>query len=81
MKEFGIRKVLWSDDPANCRIAHRYFLRIAILANIVALPVSYCLMKEWLTGFAYKTELSGLMFFEVAAILFLLVIISSGYSA
>ncbi len=58
-----------------------YFLRMAILANIIALPVSYWLMKEWLTRFAYKTELSGLIFFEVAGILFLLVIISSGYSA
>jgi putative ABC transport system permease protein len=81
MKEFGIRKVLGATIRQIAGLHTGYFLRIAILANIIALPVSYWLMKEWLTGFAYKTELSGLMFFEVASILLLLVIVSSGYSA
>ncbi len=81
MKEFGIRKVLGATIRQIAGLHTGYFLRIAILANIIALPFSYWLMKEWLTRFAYKTELSGVMFFEVAGILFLLVIISSGYSA
>jgi putative ABC transport system permease protein len=81
MKEFGIRKVLGATIRQIAGLHTGYFLRIAILANIIALPVSYWLMKGWLTRFAYKTELNGLMFFEVAGILFLLVIVSSGYSA
>ena len=81
MKEFGIRKVLGATIRQIAGLHTGYFLRIGLLANIIALPVSYWLMKEWLTRFAYKTELSGVMFFEVAGILFLLVIVSSGYSA
>src|SRR5260221_11597280 len=81
MKEFGIRKVLGATIRQIAGLHIGYFLRIGLLANIIALPVSYWLMKEWLTRFAYKTELSGVMFFEVAGILFSLVIVSSGYSA
>jgi len=70
MKEFGIRKVLGATIRQIAGLHTGYFLRIAILANFITLPFSYWLMKEWLTRFAYKAELNGLMFFEVAGIVF-----------
>jgi len=81
MKEFGIRKVLGASVRQIAVLHINHFLRVAILANIIALPIAYWLMKSWLDGFAYRTELSGAIFLLVSCILFLLVILSSGYSA
>jgi putative ABC transport system permease protein len=81
MKEFGIRKVLGATVRQIASLHVGYFLRIGLLANIIALPVSYWLMKEWLENFAYRTEVSSLVFVGVTFISFLLIIISGAYSA
>jgi putative ABC transport system permease protein len=81
MKEFGIRKVLGASVPQIAFLHINHFLRIAILANIIALPIAYWLMKSWLEGFAYRAALSASVFLSVSFILFLLVIGSAGYSA
>lgn len=81
MKEFGIRKVLGATDHQIATLHIGFFVRIVLLANILALPAAYWLMTEWLNDFAYKTKLNGLVFLLVMCISFLLVIISGGYSA
>jgi putative ABC transport system permease protein len=81
MKEFGIRKVLGASVRQIAFLHINHFLKIAILANIIALPMAYWLMKTWLDGFAYRTELSSSIFLLGACMLLLLVIASAGYSA
>jgi putative ABC transport system permease protein len=81
MKEFGIRKVLGASSRQIASLHVGYFIKVALLANAIALPIVYWLMKEWLDGFAYRTELDGVVFFVVMLISLLLVIISAGYSS
>jgi putative ABC transport system permease protein len=81
MKEFGIRKVLGATVSQIASLHVSFFLKIALLANIVAIPVAYWVMKEWLDNFAYRTAISALVFVTVMASAFLLVILSGGYSA
>lgn len=81
MKEFGIRKVLGANVFQIMALHVGYFLRLAVLANVIALPVSYWLMKGWLDGFAYRAPLNAMTFLSVMAISFLLVVVSGGYSA
>jgi len=81
MKEFGIRKVLGATTQQIAGLHIGYFLRIVLLSNIVALPIAYLLMKEWLNDFAYRTKFDSPVFLSVISVSFLLVIISAGYSA
>jgi putative ABC transport system permease protein len=81
MKEFGIRKVLGASVKQIAFLHISYFLKIVVLANIVALPVAYLLMDHWLSGFAYRTDLDSLIFFSALFISCILIIISAGYSA
>ncbi len=81
MKEFGIRKVLGATSRQITLLHVGSFMKIALFANVIALPIAYWLMKEWLAGFAYRTNLDGVIFIIVTAITFLLVIISAGYSS
>lgn len=81
MKEFGIRKVLGATANQITFLHVSHFMKIALLANVIALPIAYWSMKEWLNEFAYRTEVGSTLFLLVATISFLLVITSSGYSA
>jgi len=81
MKEFGIRKVLGASIQQIAFLHISHFLRIVLLSNLIALPVSYWIMNEWLEEFAYKTDLSVWIFLSVTFTSFILVIISAGYSS
>jgi putative ABC transport system permease protein len=81
MKEFGIRKVLGATASQISFLHVSYFMKIALFANAIALPVAYWLMKEWLNEFAYRTYVSATLFLAVAVLSFLLVLISAGYSS
>jgi putative ABC transport system permease protein len=81
MKEFGIRKVLGAGLSRIVWLHISYFLKIVLIANLIALPLAYWLVEKWLADFAYRTNLSLLIFFSVMGISCLLVIVSGGYSA
>ncbi|MGC3946521.1 MAG: ABC transporter permease [Chryseolinea sp.] len=81
MKEFGIRKVLGASGKQIARLNLQFFLRIALLANLVVLPIGYWIASEWLSTFAYRTTITAVPFIAVGAISILLVLISGGYSA
>lgn len=81
MKEFGIRKVLGASSQQIARLNLQFFLRIAVLANVVVLPVAYWITSEWLSTFAYRTTITIAPFLVVGGISVLLVLISGGYSA
>jgi len=81
MKEFGIRKVVGAPSWDISYLHVTDFMRIALLANIFALPLAYWLMKEWLDSFAYKVQLNEFIFPGVALFSFILVVVSAGYSS
>ena len=57
------------------------FMKVAVIANVIALPVVYWLMKEWLNGFEYRIDPGASIFLATAGISFLLVGVSAGYSS
>jgi len=61
-KEIGIRKVLGSSNTQVVQLLSTDFTKWVILANFVALPLAYFIMNKWLYGFAYKTDISFLVF-------------------
>jgi putative ABC transport system permease protein len=81
MKEFGIRKVMGATSTQITILHVGSFMKVALVANIIALPAAYWLMKEWLNGFEYHADPSVMIFLATAAILFLLVAIAAGYSS
>lgn len=80
-KEFGIRKVVGASVAQIATLHVNYFLKIGLVANVIALPIAYYLLKEWLNGFAYKTDVSSLHFAIFGVSLLILVTLSAGYSA
>ncbi len=56
-KEIGIRKVLGSSEWGIIYLLSSDFTRIVLLSSCIALPVSYLLLHQWLSSFAYKIPL------------------------
>jgi putative ABC transport system permease protein len=61
-KEIGIRKVNGAKISEILAMLNKDFAKWVIIAFIIAAPVAYFAMHQWLENFAYKTELSWWIF-------------------
>jgi len=73
-KEIGIRKVVGASVNNIVLLLTRDFARWVVVAFIIACPVAWYVMHQWLQNFAYKTALNWWMF-AIAGILALSVAI------
>ena len=71
-KEIGIRKVLGASVSGIVELLSKDFLKLIIIAIIIASPIAWIGMNKWLQNFAYKINLSWWML--AAAGLFAVVI-------
>jgi putative ABC transport system permease protein len=71
-KEIGIRKVLGASVSQVTRMLSKKFLKLVLIASIIAFPVAWWGMNKWLQSFAYRIEISWWIF-VVAAFLALLI--------
>ena len=65
-KEIGVRKVLGASTPHLVMLLSREFVLLILLANLIAWPIAYYLMRDWLSGFSYQTDLNILPFIASA---------------
>jgi ABC-type antimicrobial peptide transport system permease subunit len=71
-KEMGIRKVLGASAVNLWQLLSRDFVVLVIIACVVAVPLSFYFMNDWLQGYQYRAEISPWIF--VAACLGALII-------
>jgi ABC-type antimicrobial peptide transport system permease subunit len=84
IKEIGVRKVVGASVQEIVSLLSVSFLRWVILAFVVACPLGWYLMNEWLTNFANHTTLSWWVFASaggLTVLLALLTVIGQSYSA
>lgn len=62
VKEIGIRRVNGATIGEVWRMLVNGFMKWVVLAFIIATPIAFFAMDEWLKGFAYKTGLSWWLF-------------------
>jgi putative ABC transport system permease protein len=56
-REIGIRKILGASVPGIILMMSREFIRWVLIANIVAWPLAYYIMRRWLQSFAYRSDI------------------------
>jgi putative ABC transport system permease protein len=62
VKEIGIRKVMGASVTGIVALLSKEFVKLVIIAFVIAVPLGYYGMNRWLTGFAYKIELDATVF-------------------
>jgi putative ABC transport system permease protein len=61
-KEIGIRKVNGASIAQVLRLLNRDFIKWVGLAFVIAVPISWYAMNQWLAGFAYRATMSWWIF-------------------
>jgi putative ABC transport system permease protein len=67
-KEIGIRKVLGARTRDIVRLLVWQFSRPVLIANVIAWPVAWWLMRDWLNGFDQRIPLTPIPFVIAAAV-------------
>lgn len=62
VREIGIRKSLGASSSAIARLLIGQFLRPVLIANVIAWPLAWLAMREWLSGFSERIALSPIYF-------------------
>lgn len=71
-KEIGIRKVLGASISEIIRLLTGEFAMLVLVANLIAWPLAWFAMNNWLQNFAYRIEI-GLSLFILAGALVLII--------
>ncbi len=72
IKEIGIRKVLGANVPGIVVLLSKDFAALVAVATLIATPLSYYFMNNWLNDFAYRINIEWWVF-VVAGIIALLI--------
>lgn len=65
-KEIGIRKVLGADVTRIVYLLSQEYFKIILISNLIAWPLAYFFMDNWLSTFAYRIQLSWFVFLGAA---------------
>jgi len=78
IKEIAIRKVLGASIPGIVGLLSKDFLKLVIIAAIIATPLAFYFMHQWLQDFAYRVNIGWWVFAAsgIVALLIALVTIS-----
>ena len=81
VKEIGIRKVLGASVLEITTLLSRSYLVLILLGWLVALPVSWMVLDQWLSGFAYKIELEWWYFIAAGLLTLLIALVTVSYQS
>ncbi|MBX7150400.1 ABC transporter permease [bacterium] len=80
-KEIGIRKVLGASVGGIVTLLSKDFVKLVIIAGIVACPAAYYMMQQWQADFVYKAPLSALTFLVAMGLALLIALATVSYQA
>jgi len=61
-KEIGVRKVLGATVSQLTQLLSKEFLKLVLIASLIAFPVAWWAMNQWLQSFAYRIHISWWIF-------------------
>lgn len=80
-KEIGIRKVLGASVSGITALLSKDFLRLVVLSCLVAFPVAWWLMYNWLQNYQYRVEISWWIFLAAAGSAILIALFTISFQA
>lgn len=81
IKEIGIRKVLGASILSITTLLSKDFLRLVILSFLIATPLAWMLMNQWLQAYSYKTSIDIWVFVATGVLSVLIAILTTSIQA
>ena len=80
-KEIGVRKVLGASVPNVVALLSIDFLKLTLVASIIAFPVAWYFMNKWLEDFAYRININWTVFIIAAMCTLLVALLTVSFQA
>jgi putative ABC transport system permease protein len=80
-KEIGIRKVMGASVASIVQLVNKEFLKLVLISNIIAWPIAWYFMKNWLNNFIYRIDLTVWPFLLSGIVAIIIALISVSYQA
>lgn len=80
-KEIGVRKTLGASVPNIILLLSTDFLKPVAIALLIAFPIAWYTMNQWLQGFVYKTEIAWWVFALAAILTIGIAILTVGFQS
>ena len=80
-KEIGIRKVVGASVSNIVFMLSKDFLKLVLIAVLIAFPLAWWAMNEWLNDFAYRINIGGGVFLIAGASIILITLLTISFQA
>ena len=80
-KEIGIRKVLGASKSQLIGLLTKDFIKLVLIANVFAWPLTVLLARNWLSGFSYQIDMPWLPFLLATLLAVVIAMATVGYQA
>ncbi|HKI43932.1 MAG TPA: FtsX-like permease family protein, partial [Balneolales bacterium] len=80
-KEIGVRKVLGASVPSIIRLISKDYLKLVVLAVLVASPVAWWSMNKWLQEFAYRIKMSPDIFLGAGVVAMVIALVTVSWQS
>ncbi len=81
VKEIGVRKVLGASVAGIAAMVTKDFIRPVILAMLIAIPIAWWAMSQWLQDFIYRIQINWWVFLVAAAAAIIIAILTVSFQA
>lgn len=77
-REVAIRKILGASNLELVTLLNGSFIKLVLIANVIAWPIAYILLNKWLSTFAYRSSIGiwPFVFAMTASLLITLIIVT-----
>ncbi len=79
VKEIGIRKILGASISKLVKLLSKDFLKLVLVAIVIASPIAWYVTNKWLQDFAYKVEISYWLFVLAGSLALIIAFITIGF--
>ncbi|MFN8335125.1 MAG: FtsX-like permease family protein [Cyclobacteriaceae bacterium] len=80
-KEIGVRKVLGASVSSVVVLLSKDFSKLIVIAFLIVVPISWYAVNQWLNDFAYKVEISPLVYIGAGLSILLVAFVSMAYQS
>jgi ABC-type antimicrobial peptide transport system permease subunit len=80
-KEIGIRKVFGANESIILRLVARDFLILVIIGIMLATPIAYYFMHNWLKNYVYRTNIGPTLLIFAALLTIVITFATISYKA